>query len=81
MGVSLPYAVTRPCSDLLALHLPCVAIPWPQWRLLILEDWFGRHFPFGLAATRDGTQLNHLPPAKRDDRWPSLCPIVGPLGS
>ena len=80
-GCNPPYAVTRPASDLLALHIPSLAIPWPRWRLIILEEWFGRHLPFGQAATRDGIQLKHLPPAKRDGRWPSLCLVSGPIGS
>ena len=73
--------VTRPDSEMLALHIPSLAVPWPQWRLTIIEDWLGRHLPNRSAATRNGVQLNHLPPAKRDSRWPSLCLVSGPIGS
>lgn len=78
---NVEYAVTRPESALLALHLPSVAIPWPAWRLQVIEDWFARHLPNFQAATRQGFQLCHLPPAKQDDRWPGLSLVVGPLRS
>ena len=66
---------------MLALHIPSLAIQWPQWRLAIIEDWLGRHLPNHQAATRSGLQLNHLPPAKQDGRWPVLDLVSGPIGS
>ncbi len=75
------FSVTRPDSELLALHVPSVSLVWPQWRLTITEEWLGRHLPQGQAATRNGVQLLHLPPAKQDGRWPFLSIVSGPIGS
>lgn len=78
-GCIPPNMVTRAASSMLALHLFSLAIPWPQWRLQIIDDWLSQHLPHHMAATRNGVQLIHLPPAKRDDRWPKLCLVPSPL--
>ena len=80
-GVVLPGMVTRPSSQWLALHVHCVAVPWESWRLEAIEHWLSVHLPGGLAATRAGVELNGLPPAKQDGRWPLIHVTVGPIES
>ena len=80
-GLDLPWMVTRPCSSMIALHTSCIALPWPQWRLEAIEKWLMQHLPTKKAATRCGSDLVYLPPAKQDTRWPQLVSSVGPLGS
>ena len=75
------FAVTRPDSEMLALHVPSLAIIWPRWRLLIVEDWLAKNLPHRQAATRNGSHLAHLPPAKQDGRWPDISVVLGPIGS
>lgn len=80
-GTEIPWMVTRPCSTMIALHTSCLAIPWPQWRLAVIEQWLMLHLPAKKAATRGGLDLVHLPPAKQDSRWPVIESFAGPLGS
>ena len=80
-GIQLPWMVTRPQSLMLSLHTACVAIPWPSWRLIIIEQWLTSRLPAKRAATRNGHELVHLHPAKQDSRWPSLEFFEGPLRS
>ena len=80
-GLDLPWMVTRPCSSMIALHTSCIALPWPQWRLEAIEKWLMQHLPTKKAATRCGSDLVNLPPAKQDTRWPQSVSSVGPLGS
>ena len=60
----LPWMVTRPRSTMIALHTSCVALPWPTWRLEVLERWLMARLPSKKAVTRDGKDLAFLPPAK-----------------
>ena len=80
-GCDIPWMVTRPSSDLIALHTSCVAVPWPQWRLTAVEQWLSTRLPAKKAATRNGDALVHLPPAKQDVRWPPLQCFEGPICS
>ena len=80
-GVDLPWMVTRPHSMMLALHTSCVALPWPVWRLERVEKWLMTRLPAKMAATRNGSTLVHLPPAKQDLSWPQLRKFEGPLRS
>ena len=77
----LPWMVTRPRSTMIALHTSCVALPWPTWRLEVLERWLMARLPSKKAVTRDGKDLAFLPPAKQDERWPLLQRFVEPLCS
>ena len=71
-------AVTRPSSTMLALHVQSLALPWPIWRLEAVEVWLSHRL--SRAATRDGSSLGSLPPAKQDSSFPSLvCPESGPF--
>ena len=80
-GVETPWMVTRPKSHMIALHTACLAFPWPEWRLKVIENWISTHLPAKKAATRGGLDLVHLPVAKQSEQWPFLDRCVGPLGS
>ncbi len=80
-GVEIPWMVTRPHSMMIALHTSSLALPWPEWRRMAVEKWLMQHLPTKKAATRDGHDLVHLPPAKQDGSWPQLTFSAGPLGS
>eukprot|EP00434_Breviolum_minutum_P041562 symbB.v1.2.036973.t1/scaffold5346.1/size28234/1 len=68
--------VTRPKSTMIALHTACVSLPWPEWRLEIIEKWLMVRLPAKKAATRGGHDLLYLPPAKQDVSWPKLHTFV-----
>ena len=76
-GCKLASAVTRPASISLALHANSVAVPWSLWRLEAIEVWLSQQLH--RAATRDGSSLQSLPPAKQDRRWPHLHLEAGPF--
>lgn len=80
-GVETPWMVTRPKSHMIALHTACLAFPWPEWRLEVIENWISTHLAAKKAATRGGLDLVHLPVAKQSEQWPFLDRCVGPLGS
>ena len=80
-GQDIPWMVTRPKSTMIALHTSCVAVPWPDWRLEVVEKWLMQRLPAKKAATRGGHDLLYLPPAKQDVRWPALNTFVGPIRS
>lgn len=66
-----------PASISLALHANSVAVPWSLWRLEAIEVWLSQQLH--RAATRDGSSLQSLPPAKQDRRWPHLHLEAGPF--
>ena len=66
-GVELCYNFTRPASHYLNLHCGCVALPWPSNRLQYVDESFQRFLV--TSATRDGSSLQSLPLALRDDRF------------
>lgn len=80
-GQDIPWMVTRPNSTMIALHTACVALPWPKWRLEVVEKWLMHRLPAKKAATRSGQDLVYLPPAKQDVSWPALNTFLGPICS
>ncbi len=77
-GCQPSTAVTRPASIYLALHAYSWALPGPTWRLDAVEIWLSHRL--ARAATRDGSSLVSLPPAKQDSKFPriELCEF-GPI--
>eukprot|EP00438_Fugacium_kawagutii_P016564 Skav227392 [mRNA] locus=scaffold3215:106803:116693:+ [translate_table: standard] len=65
-GSTLVRAYTKPVSDMLFLHTGCFRVVWPQWRLQVIDEWFGSHLR--LPATRAGGALLNLPCATLDRR-------------
>ena len=76
-GASWRMQLHGPASLFLALHANSVAIPWATWRLEAIETWLSQQLH--RAATRDGSSLQSLPPAKQDRRCPHLSLAAGPL--
>ena len=71
MHVSLHTEFCRPHSEAIAMHTGVWGLPWPMWRLQIVDQWFCERLPS--AATRGGRALDSLPFASKhphfDDLW------------
>jgi ribonuclease HI len=70
MKIPVAMQYGRPHSETLALHTGVWALPWPVWRLELVDLWFSERLP--TAATRGGKILDSLPLAQRDERFPPV---------
>ena len=71
LGVQVHIAFTRPDSHYLNLHCSCAAVPWPEPRVRLIDQWFQRFLVS--AAARDGKSLQSLPLTMRN---PELEAVV-----
>ena len=64
------YQYCRPWSNALQLHTSCLAIPWDEARLSMVDEWFFKHCPGGIRRTSKA--LQSLPVADQDVRFPPI---------
>ena len=70
MQIQIPAMSCRPHCRYLNLHCGCMAIPWPEGRLDLVDAWFRSHL--SAAAARDGRSLESLPQAGRHPPMPAV---------
>ena len=61
---------TVPDSTVLRFHTGVIALPWPAWRLRVIDAWFLQCIPCGVRRTGDG--LDALPFAARNSSFPEI---------
>eukprot|EP00435_Cladocopium_sp_Y103_P055048 s1564_g18.t1 len=64
MGIFLETGFGRPASEAIAMHTGLCAVPWPSFRLGLVDQWISSRL--NAAVTRGGRSLECLPLAKRD---------------
>lgn len=76
--IHIQQQVTRPASNVFALHTSSVWCVWSMERLQMVEQWVSSKL--SRAATRDGRSLDSLPVAKQSAEQSPLNVLPGPLG-
>ena len=59
LGISLPFSFCRPMSRYLSLHCGTIGLPWPTYRLDVVDEYLRMNL--STAATREGRILDSLP--------------------
>ena len=70
MRVPLETGFGRPKSESIAMHTGVWAVPWPTWRIALADQWLCERLP--MVATRGGRNLDSLPLADRNVRYPDV---------
>ena len=70
MALHVHTGFGRPVSEAIAMHTGIWALPWPLWRVQIVDRWFSERIP--MTVTRGGRCLDSLPLAARDERFPGV---------
>ena len=70
LHIDLAYKYCCPASSMLAMHTGCIALPWPRWRLDLVDKYL---FKFSCSAfRRQSKALDTIPVAPRLDEFPRL---------
>ena len=72
-GVKLQMGYGKPCSQMLLFHTGVIAVPWPRYRLSLVDDWFLRCSD-GNTFRRQSKVLDRMPIAALHPEFP-LVPI------
>ena len=68
-GYPLQSAYVRPASHMLAMHLGCVALPWPSLRLEAVDKWL--HSWSAAPFRRQSKEMEKLPVPNLDPNFPA----------
>ena len=68
LHIDLAYKYCCPASSMLAMHTGCIALPWPRWRLDLVDKYL---FKFSCNAfRRQSKALDTIPVAPRIEEFP-----------
>lgn len=70
MNISIIMKTGRPASESIAMHTGIWAVPWPRWRIDLVDVWLSERL--SAAATRGGRALDSLPLAARCGSLPDV---------
>lgn len=70
MNIEVVTGYGRPHSEAIAMHTGIWALPWPKWRLDVVDHWFAERLP--ATVTRGGRCLESLPLADRNLALPQV---------